>query len=142
MTAQWTSLDPWDKAARWLKVAPELSADIVEMAKDQAHHAMEIERQRALLDDDLRRREAAHRELMDRRLWWTQMTGVALNFICLMTLVVVAIRVGDESVLAAISVLGAGGGVTAASWGVSAHLRRTFQGSFSQEESSLEKSIQ
>ncbi|MEV4417294.1 hypothetical protein [Catellatospora sp. NPDC049609] len=129
MSTSWATLDPWEKAAKWAKVAPELADDVVHMAKVYAEHQMRQEREEANHRFQLERDSADHRAFMDKRLWYTHVFSVALNGISLALLAVIAAKFGKDATIPALTVLGAGGGLTAVSYGVSSSFRKSWQSS-------------
>lgn len=139
MTASsWTSLDPWEKAARWQKVSPEVAAAMLELAKDHAkqrmvldrlaeEHRMDLERAAERHRIEQEKLLQAHRTKMDTRLWYTQFAGLIINAVSLTVLAVIVARLGREAVVPALTVLGAGGGLTAGSLVISNTIRRHWQ---------------
>jgi hypothetical protein len=122
----WSTLDPWEKAAKWIKVAPELAPDLVAMAKMHADHRLQEEHRDAEHRRRLETERATHDRKMDTRLWWTHMATLAVNGASLLVLAVLAARFGKDALVPALTVLGAGGGLTAGSYIVSSSIRRAW----------------
>lgn len=127
MTTPWSTLEPWDKAARWLEAAPEVAPDLVKIAKDIADHRMKLEALEAKHRVAMEKQAAAHRERMGVRLWLTQVASLVVNALTLVALTVVALRFGSEATLPALTVVGASGGVAAINAVVVNGVRRAWQ---------------
>jgi hypothetical protein len=61
----WNSLTPWQMATEWHKEAPGIADRVMALATQYAQRQWKLEEQRA-----------DHGELMDKRLWWTQIIGI------------------------------------------------------------------
>jgi hypothetical protein len=75
---------PWEKAAQWREVAPELAGEVVALAKRHAEHLWKLEVE-----------EAAHRQRMDVRIWITQVVGHVLGLASVAAFAVVAWHYSD-----------------------------------------------
>lgn len=101
--AEWESLAPWEKAAQWREAAPELSGEIVTLAKRYAEQSWKLTAD-----------EAAHLRRMDFRLWITQLVGYVLGLANVAAFAVVAWHYADVGhVGPGLATLGIGTGATA-----------------------------
>jgi hypothetical protein len=123
----WETLDPWEKAAQWINAAPELSHDIVAMAKIHADRRMDDQQKEAEHRRTLEREQATHQHRMDARLWWTHMVALGINAAGLLLLAILAAQFGEKAIAPALTVLAAGGGLSIASYLVSNNIRRSWQ---------------
>jgi uncharacterized membrane protein len=96
--SEWESLAPWEKAAQWREVAPQIADEVMLLAKQQATHRWTIE----LAD-------AEHRRRMEVRVWATQICGYVLNLLSVLMLSAVAWHYADKGhFLPGLAALGAG----------------------------------
>jgi hypothetical protein len=80
----WESLSPWDKAAEWHEKAPHIADELMALAKIQANHFMELDRE-----------AAKHARRMDFRLWITQLIRIVGGLVCMAGLLVVVWHYAD-----------------------------------------------
>lgn len=121
----WETLDPWDKAAKWQKVSPEVSAELLRIAGKRADDRLALEHRQAEANMELARRAQDHSQLMDVRLWLTQLVGIVGGLLCIAGLIVVAWHYADTGNIApGIAVFSLGTGLTAGVFGVGRSLQR------------------
>jgi hypothetical protein len=99
----WESLSPWQKAREWQKEAPEIADRVMELATRRAEHRWKLEV-----------RHAEHEQLMDKRLWWTQLIGILGGVVSVMIFGAVSLQyaaAGD--IVPGLAALGLGTGATA-----------------------------
>ena len=134
----WESIDPFEKASQWVRLAPEIAPQLVAMVKVVADHRQaqeekefqhrrEQEQRESEHRREMERRNAAHNRLMDTRLWITQIVAMSVNTVGLVLLCIVAIQFGKDAVAPALAVVGAGGGLTAGSYAVGSSIRRAWK---------------
>ncbi|TCO56919.1 hypothetical protein [Actinocrispum wychmicini] len=104
----WEDLTPWDKAAEWYSVAPEIAEQVMALAKRHAEHQWAMDQKRA-----------EHEQRMDVRVWVTQLAALAIGLINVLVLAIVAWHYADTgNVVPGLTVFGAGAGLTAGAYGV------------------------
>ena len=98
----WTSLSPWEKAAQWAEVAPQIADQVQQIATRFAGHQMAMERERH-----------EHEMRMDVRFFYVQLVAYILGTLNGLLYVLVAWRYADSGHFGpGAVVLGAGAGVT------------------------------
>ncbi|MFV2083060.1 hypothetical protein [Micromonospora sp. LOL_021] len=106
--AEWESLDPWEKAAQWEASSPEISAEVMNLARQRAEHQMRLEEKRV-----------DHEQRMDIRRWAAQLITIGLGTLNTVLLVVLAWHYADSGqIWPGLAMFGAGSGLTAGAYAV------------------------
>lgn len=125
----WESLAPWEKAAQWHDAAPHISGEVMALAKQHAEHQWQMERD-----------AAAHKRLMDKRRWISQLLALGMGLVNVSVLSLVAWHYADTGNIApGLATFGAGGGLTAGAYFVGRGMltqRGTQRSQSAQEEES------
>lgn len=155
--AGWEGLDPWEKIVQWKEVAPEISDEILQLAKARAiqsrrsqvaaekaeMEAAKFERE-TRAEQDRRAHElatfhaarqfelAGKRQIeqykLANRMWWTQLVGMTGGLILIALLVVAALVYSpDASLGPGIAILGMGSALTAGVYGLNRNTRKSLQ---------------
>jgi hypothetical protein len=104
----WESLSPWDKAAQWHEKAPHIADELMALAKIQANHFMELDRE-----------AAEHARRIDFRLWIAQLIRIVGGLVCMAGLIVVAWHYADAgNVVPGLAIFGMGSGLVAGVYGI------------------------
>lgn len=146
-SSSWENLDPWEKAAQWHRVSPEISEKLLEIAADRAREHMARDRARATFEMEMAERQAScerelaerqasfdmklseskekHSQAMDIRLWWTQLIGLIGGLLCIAGLIAVAWHYADSgNLIPGLAVFGMGSGLTAGIYGAGHLIRK------------------
>lgn len=153
----WEGLDPWEKIIQWREVAPEISEEILQLAKAravQSRHsqlAFENEQAEAARFEREQRAEQARRDhevakarvdnefflskarqieqyKLANRLWWTQLVGTVGGLLLLAALVVTQWQFAATGNFGPIAaILGMGGALTAGVYGMNAATKKNLQ---------------
>ncbi|WP_433832306.1 hypothetical protein ACQP2E_15790 [Actinoplanes sp. CA-015351] len=122
----WESLTPWEKAVQWRESAPEISTEIIDLARSRAIHERELEKSRA-----------AHEQKMDTRLWYTQMANILVSCFGSAALAITVVVLGSNSA-ALFSVASVSAGLMGASFVASRSIRTTWRRGRQQQQQTEE----
>lgn len=144
--AGWEGLDPWEKIVQWREVAPEISDEILQLAKARAIQSrrsqLALEREQAesaRFDRELAKSQEEHRFTLSKdrqakefqlanRMWWTQLIGTIGGLILIAALVLTQWKLAANGDLGpAITIFGMGGALTAGVYGLNSVTKRSLQ---------------
>ncbi|MET8853402.1 hypothetical protein [Amycolatopsis sp. NPDC004625] len=105
----WETLAPWEKATEWHAKAPHIADEVMALAREQACHQRQLE-----LD------HARHQRVLSTRIWITQLITLGLSIVNMVVIAILAWHSIDTgNFVPTLTVLGAGAGLTAGTYGVS-----------------------
>ena len=115
----WNDLSPWDKAAQWQEVSPQIAKKVMELAEEATKSELEMDRKREAHRIAMERICEAHRQKMELRAWWAQIAAFAVGFLNVSILAVVAWHYADSGgIVPGLTVFGAGVSLTAGAYGM------------------------
>jgi len=142
----WESLDPFEKIVQWREVAPEISDEVLRLAKARAvqtHRAeLRLEKERveaARFERELLRTQERNRFKLEQdrqveqyklanRMWWMQLVGTVGGLLLIAGLILSQVLLsGANDVGRAVAILGIGGTLTAGVYGLNTATRKALQ---------------
>jgi hypothetical protein len=109
----WEGLAPWEKAHQWMKAAPELAGEVVEMGRLRALQVWELDQKRIEHQQALELAESAHRHKQEFRLWLLQLISVLGGFLAVAANAIIAYKyAASGNVVPGLAVFAAGGALT------------------------------
>ena len=113
----WEGMSPWEKAAEWQAVSPEIAAQVVGLATRQREASLEEDRKQKAHERELQRLDAEHGRLMDRRRWVLSVVATTGGLVNVLALCAVAWHYADTgNLVPGLTVFGAGTALTASVW--------------------------
>jgi uncharacterized membrane protein len=114
--APWESLAPWEKAAEWHAVAPDISQQVMTLARQHAEHQWNLDNENAI-----------HRRKMEARLWWTQLIGLIGGMGNVAALALVAWHYADTgNIVPGLAMFGAGTSLTAGVYAIGRSISKKY----------------
>jgi hypothetical protein len=112
----WESLAPWEKAQEWREVAPDISFEVMNLARAYARAELEMVQARETVHGQIAVNQDEHKRLMEKRYWMLELFTTIITLVGLLgTIVLSALYLFAGYVVTGLAVVGVGG---AASTGI------------------------